>query len=417
MPRAHGHRRAGIRSPLPMKTERANQNLGRPGFAVSNLTRWLDRRHIVMCCGILLFAEIVAWGSVLYATRNEYYSPDFISFYAAGVLADSGHPALAYQHAALYAAERAVVPGSNGFFFYPPVFLLLCAVFAWFPPFVALLLFDAVIVGVYLLVARAIVGDRGWAISLPLLAFPPVMWNVITGQNGLLTAVLFGAATLVIDRRPVTGGLLFGAVCYKPQLGLLIPVALASGRRWRAFAAAASAVGVLCLASLLVFGWSTWQAFLDNATTARGVYDTGEVAFKGFLTPFAAVRLLGGSKALSYGTQAVATLVAVLFVGWTWRRPLPLPIRAAALAAATLMAFPTIFYYDLMLDGVAIAWLFGRDNRCRIRPYEKIGVAGLFVLLVYAMRLADWMPIVGMIAWTITAIVLVQALRARRAAG
>jgi hypothetical protein len=56
-------------------------------------------------------------------------STDFVSFYAAGALADAGTPELAYDQAAHDAAEqRATAAGVEyRFFYYPPVFLLLCA--------------------------------------------------------------------------------------------------------------------------------------------------------------------------------------------------------------------------------------------------------------------------------------------------
>src|SRR5258707_2608398 len=56
-------------------------------------------------------------------------STDFVSFYAAGALADAGTPELAYDQTAHDAAEqRATAAGIEyRFFYYPPVFLLLCA--------------------------------------------------------------------------------------------------------------------------------------------------------------------------------------------------------------------------------------------------------------------------------------------------
>ena len=49
-----------------------------------------------------------------------------------------------------------------------------------------------------------------------------------------------GGGLLLLDRRPVLAGILFGALCYKPHFGMLIPVALAASGRWRAFGAAAA---------------------------------------------------------------------------------------------------------------------------------------------------------------------------------
>jgi len=163
-------------------------------------------------------------------------STDFVSFYAAGALADAGTPQLAYNEAQHHAAEeRATEPGIDyNFFYYPPIFILICAALARLPYLAAFLFFQITTLAAYLLVARAILNERDWAMLLPVVAFPPILWNFGFGQNAFLTAALFGAATLYIDRRPVVAGLLFGALCYKPQFGLLIPVALAAGGHWRA---------------------------------------------------------------------------------------------------------------------------------------------------------------------------------------
>ncbi len=42
------------------------------------------------------------------------------------------------------------------------------------------------------------------------LAFPAVLINVGHGQNGFLTAALLGGALVVLDRRPLFAGILFG---------------------------------------------------------------------------------------------------------------------------------------------------------------------------------------------------------------
>ncbi len=43
---------------------------------------------------------------------------------------------------------------------------------------------------------------------------------------------MIGACRL-LGRRPVLAGVLFGLAAVKPQLGLLVPVALISARQWR----------------------------------------------------------------------------------------------------------------------------------------------------------------------------------------
>jgi hypothetical protein len=135
-------------------------------------------------------------------------STDFISVYAAGSLADAGTPELAYDQAAHQAAEeRATEPGIQyRFFYYPPVFLLLCAGLARLRYLAAFLVFKAASLALYLIVTCRILQETGWAALVALLAFPAVFWTLGLGQNSFLTAALFGPGLLCIDRRAILAG-------------------------------------------------------------------------------------------------------------------------------------------------------------------------------------------------------------------
>jgi len=348
----------------------------------------LDEKRIRVGCSILLVIEIAVFLFMAAGTHGLIVplprptSTDFVSFYAAGSLADAGTPQLAYDQAAHYAAEqRATQKGIEyNFFYYPPPFLLLCAAIAHLPYIVAFLVFEAGTLLFYLLVARHILGDRNSAVAVPLLAFPPVLWTLGLGQNALLTAGLFGSATLLIDRRPAVAGVLFGALCYKPHFALLVPVALAAGGHWRSLAATFASAAALCLLSLSVFGWEVWRDYLTAAAASPAVYQSGRISFTGFINPFGAVLLLGGTPLIAYWIQALTILASAVLVAYVWRRGLSLPIRAATLAAATLAALPIALFYDLMLAAIAAAWLLRADGRYRLAEWEKIVLAGLFVL-------------------------------------
>ena len=133
----------------------------------------MERRRVFLLCKILLAVEVafflfLAAGTYgLIVPLRKPTSTDFVSFYAAGKLADAGTPALAYDRAAHYAAEeRATAPGiTYNFFYYPPVFLLLCAALARLPYLTAFVVFEATTLGLYLLVVRRILGERGWRVA------------------------------------------------------------------------------------------------------------------------------------------------------------------------------------------------------------------------------------------------------------
>jgi hypothetical protein len=354
----------------------------------------LDRRRVTAYCAMLLAAELAM---VVFYAAGTYglivpldgpASTDFVSFYAAGTLTDAGSPALVYDHGAhLAAEERATEPGIKyNFFYYPPVYLLLCALLARFPYLVAFFLFEAVTLAFYVVVLRRTLDDRRWSTLFPFLIFPVVFWNFGYGQNGFLTAALFGAATLLLDRRPIAAGLLFGAVCYKPHFGLLIPVALAAGGYWRSFAAAAASVAGLVLLSLLLFGEATWQHFFTAIAASRAIYESG-VKLPAFVTPFGAVIVLGGAPALAYAVQALVTIAAAVLVALAWGRRLSLPVRAAILAAATIVSVPVALFYDLMLAALAVAWLYRSDGG--LTAAERALFAALFVACLDPVRVAE----------------------------
>src|ERR1700746_899084 len=80
----------------------------------------LDRRRIFAYCLIALIVEIVVFLYLIAGTHglivplSKPTSTDFISFYAAGALADAGTPAAGYEPTAHYAAEEDARGGGVG---------------------------------------------------------------------------------------------------------------------------------------------------------------------------------------------------------------------------------------------------------------------------------------------------------------
>lgn len=352
---------------------------------------WLTRERVLGYAAILLGYELIAAAYFfalahgLIAGLDRPVSMDFVSFYAAGDLANAGTPALVYDQAAHYAAEqRAESPEiPYNYFYYPPIYLLLCALLAQLPYTIAYVVLEVLTLLICVLVVRRIAKETHWTLLVPLLAFPAVFWTVGLGQNAFLTAAVFGAATLLVDRRPILAGLLFGALAYKPHLGILIPIALAAGGHWRAFAAAGTTVLGLVVLSIASFGWETWSAFLAAAPGSHDVYGGGKLDTLGLATPFGAVLALGGAVTLAYAVQALATTAAIGWVVLVWRRGLSLPVRAATLLAATPLAVPALFYYDLVLGGIAMAWLISRARETGFLPWEKTALAVVYLATLF----------------------------------
>ena len=382
---------------------------------------FLDRRHTLILGGTLLAVELVVFLFLIAGTHGWIVplerptTTDFASFYAAGSLADSGMPALAYNEAAHYAAEQqATAPGIEyQFFYYPPVFLLICALFGRLPYLAAFIAFETVSLLLCLLVARRTVHAKGAAVLLPLLAFPSVFWTMGLGQNAFLTAALFGGALLLIDRRPTLAGILFGLLCYKPHFGLLVPVALVAGGRWRAFIGAALSGAAMVALSIALFGWHTWQDFFALAGGSHSTYESGRIDLSGFVTLFGGLRLMNVPSELAYAVQGIGSLAAIALVAVVWRCKLSLATRAAALAAATLIAVPVALVYDFLLAGIAMAWLVRAGRESGFLPWEKVTLATIFIapLLSRNFGTATHVPLAQLALIALLALIARRALR------
>ena len=204
---------------------------------------------------------------------------DFSNVYAAGTYVLDSNAAAPFDPPRQYAREQAIFGADTQFYgwHYPPYFLGLAALLAAMPYALALVLWQGVTFALYLWVTREILNTgRARALADPLwlplvIGFPAVFVNLGHGHSGFLTAALFGAALLQLDRKPVLAGVLFGCIAYKPQFGLLVPIVLAASGRWRAFIAAATTVAVLTIAVTLAFGLDIWSAFLASTRFTRAV--------------------------------------------------------------------------------------------------------------------------------------------------
>src|SRR5205823_10368143 len=140
--------------------------------------------------------------------------------------------------------------------------------------------------------------------------------------------------------RPILAGVLLGLLTYKPQLGVLVPIALVAAGLWRTIAAAAATVAVLIAATGLVFGWSIWPAWLSGilAYSDQFAAESSEILHL-MPTVFVAVLRLGAPPAAAQLIQAGAAIAAAAVV-WDCFRRGATPLAAGALMTATFLATP-----------------------------------------------------------------------------
>jgi hypothetical protein len=310
---------------------------------------------------------------------------DFSNPYAAGTLALAGRPVDAYDPALQYAAEKAVFGGRDVPFYgwhYPPFFFAVAVIVAALPYAWGLLIWLAASLAAYLAVIHAIL-PRSETL-LVALAYPAVFVNIGHGQNGFLTAALLGGALHLLDRRPWLAGMLIGLLAYKPQFGVLIPLALLAGGRWTSIGAAAATVAALLAVSTVTLGGGIWQAFADSTTfTQTVVLETGGTGWEKIQSAFSAARMWGAGVPLAYAMQITLGLAVAASLIWLWQSDTAFDLKASALATASLLATPYVLDYDLVVLAVSIAFFARHGLAQGFRDYEisLLGAAWIMPLL------------------------------------
>jgi len=197
-------------------------------------------------------------------------------------------------------------------------------------------------------------GALGWAFLAGVVLCPATAFTLGAGQNSFFSAglVLLGVAWL--RRRPVAAGICLGLLAFKPQLGLLIPVALAASGAWVPFAAAAATVAALLATSLVVPGLALWRGWLH-------LFLSGDPAFHQWVNEgriygqsvFSNLRVLGLPDGLANAGQDVSILICLACVWRAFAGRLAAPRRLAVLLLAMTLAAPHLGNYDAILTGIA----------------------------------------------------------------
>ena len=341
-------------------------------------------------------------------------APDFVLPWAASSLALSGHPQDVYVQDKQWLAEKAAAHNPDlGYtnWPYPPTYLVVALPTSLIPYRWSLLIWLTATLTAYCLVIWAIVPDPD-ALWIAL-AFPGTALNALAGQNGFLTTALFGAGLLLLRKKPLRAGVMFGLLTFKPQLGLLVPLVLIATRRWRAIAAAAFTAIAFAAVSLMMFGVQTWAAFLKSLQGSSRQLNIGQMGWGKIQSVYGGLRLLGFGSGPAYSVQLIAALVCATIAVIVWRaRRVPFAIKAAVLVTAGLLSTPYVVDYDFVLLALPIAWMARDGAQNGFLPWEKPVLLMTWLLPLFA----RWLALTASIPLAPLVIAILLACIARRAA-
>ena len=361
--------------------------LGEPQQKVGG--RWpvsVDRVRALAHCWLIAAPLMYAW-DLWGQTRNGLtnglgrpFGDDFINYWSGAWLTWHGRIADVYNFEVFHLFERAL-SGPDLLYYhygYPPVLLLLSAPLALVPYIPGLALWLISSWYAFYRALRLAAPDMALLLSL---AVPALFVNALGGQNGAWSAAFLGGGLMLLDRRPIVAGVLFGLLVYKPHLGLLLPLALLAGRRWTAFASATVTVIALVGASLVLFGRAPWLAYADNlAVLKHFILEDGTGVWHRMMSVFVMMRHFGFSVDASYIAQAVSAVIAAVVVARSWWRDDPMEIRYGLLVLGTCLVTPYLQDYDLVVGAFVVVWLLALQRQSVIsRAVAQLAMAAILL--------------------------------------
>ncbi len=273
---------------------------------------------------------------------------------------------------------------------YPPTFLLLVWPLGLLPLGQA---YYAWIGLTYAAFVWSVAGPRPNAlVVLAILAAPVSTMGMIAGQSGFLSGALLIGGLRLIGTRPCLGGLLLGLLTYKPQFGLLVPVALVAAGAWRGIGTTACVILLLVALTTAMFGGSIWPDWLASLSGYSAWFAAKTDLLPLKPTVLANLALLGLPEAAAEALQLLAGGAMAVLVWFAFRRGVS-SAAIGVLAAATVLANPHAFWYDL--PPLTAAVLFLGAARLRggqaLRWWETLLMA--LMLCLPAAMLASGLPV------------------------
>lgn len=320
--------------------------------------------------------------SMCFGSTNS--PPDFAYLWTISYLQHSGDLSQLFDPAYVLQLQIELTGRTEEYaWLYPPQSLFLVWPLSLLPLVPAYLLWVGVGLCLLFLSCLSFTRFRIFFVLAALLS-PALFINTFAGHNGLFTAALLIGGILLASRRPIVAGILFGLLTFKPQLGLLVPVALIAARLWRPIISATVTTICLILASISVHGTELWTNFVVNAS-ASGVSVIRDEAgpFTNLMpTVFMAGRILELPELIVTFVQAV---VALLVMGATYvviRRNNDPFIWVAVVSVGTFLVSPTAFVYDTVILAVGTLLLACNSRQEDFLPFERVVLVLLWLLPV-----------------------------------
>jgi hypothetical protein len=286
----------------------------------------------------------------------DVWGRDFINVWTGGHLVRDGHLSTLSDVAAYQSYQRQLFgPIGDHNYSYPPITYPVAALLSYLPYPLALVSWQVTGAIFFVWAARPWWPAGAGPVWLAALT-PAALMNLWAGHYGFFIGGLFLLGWRQVELgRPSLGGICFGLMLIKPHLAVLVPLALAMRREWRAIGAAAATVVVLLAASAGLYGIEPWRDFLFGTSRVQaGLINGGGSFFELMSTsPATAMLSLGAGWPVALVAQLACAAAAISAVITCGARGVPLKSYALLTSTATFLVLPYAFNYDLTVPMIA----------------------------------------------------------------
>ena len=334
----------------------------------------LDHRHgwqlgIFGVAATVMFVTIFQVGTAirLFGTGESAITVDFYVFWAAAKLAVQGVPFDAFDVTRLQ--QAAGVTDTDWMpWAYPPGLMMVLMPLGLLPFAAAWAVFEAVSVIALGLAVRPFSTGR-FQVLLAAAFAPAALPCLLVGQTTLLwIAGLLAALAALRANRPVLAGVFVGLLTLKPQLGILLPLALLACGAWRTILSAIVTTAVVAAVPTWLFGSAYWPVMLEMMAAHGDAVRESIAGNNRMISPYAALAGAGVAEPLALALQWAVTAVCALVVFLVWRAPAAaFDLRAAVLFTAIPLASPYLWFYGSAFLAPAVLFMW-RAGALGLRP-------------------------------------------------
>ncbi len=329
-----------------------------------NLASWLTAKRL-RAQGLVLALcswSIYVWDISGPGLRDRYgllKGTDFVHLYTLGSLALTHRGSDLYDMPSQAALVHERIPGGADIVYlpvYPPQVSIFFAPLARLSYDWAIFIWLTVSTVIYVYCCYAVwrvcpnLRDEKFTIFILAAAYPAFFHLILWGQTSALALASFTLAYFALRaENHLLAGIAFGALAFKPQLGLVAAIVFLAMRNWTLIAGAILSAAAQFIVAWLYFGLDPlrqWFRMLQNLPSALALleprpYQTHSLrAFWSMLVPSPTVWLV------LYIVSAAFVLALLILC---WRSQLSLAIRYSALLVVTVLVAPHLTVYDLVI--------------------------------------------------------------------